>query len=60
MDEKIISLLENLRLIENRANSYRDYFRSLDKPAWRESVLIAEGCETIRHVVNRVERGEGQ
>jgi hypothetical protein len=60
MDEKIISLLENLRLIENRANSYRDYFGTGISIGRKQSILIAEGCETIRRLVNRVETAEVQ
>jgi hypothetical protein len=55
MDEKIISLLENLRLIENRANSYRDYFGLGNPISRKQSRLISEGCETIRQLVKRVE-----
>ena len=55
MDEKIRSLLDNLRIIENRANGYREYFKD---DGHKQVRLIADGCETIRRVVNQVENGE--
>ena len=52
MDDNIRLLLDELRIIENRADAYRYYLKD---NALRQVRLIKEGCQTIRNVVNQVE-----
>ncbi len=58
MDDRIKLLLENIHTLENRATGYHDYFRYSNEVSRKQSRLIAEGCATIRHLVNILEEVE--